>query len=93
MLNLFQEIDGTLPQDQGRLMGTLQQFIDMQPAQQALFQVGKRFGCFLRLSDLQIPGRLAQAEEICRQLGITAENVDAKIIEITQERMRSGLGM
>jgi hypothetical protein len=93
MLNLFQEIDGTLPQDKERLMDVLQGFIDMPPAHQALFQVGKRFGYFWRLSDMQIPGRLAQVEEICRRLGITPENIDDKIIEMTQEQMRSGRGM
>jgi radical SAM superfamily enzyme YgiQ (UPF0313 family) len=93
MLNLFQEIDGTLPQDKDRLMGILQGFIEMHPAQQALFQVGKRFGYFLKLSDMQIPGRLAHAEEMCRRLGVAPENVDEKIIELTQARMRSGLGM
>jgi hypothetical protein len=93
MLNLFQEIDGNMPQDKERLLGILQNFIDMPPAHQALFQVGKRFGYFWKLSDMQIPGRLAQVEEICRKLGITAENIDEKIIEMTQEQMRSGRGM
>jgi hypothetical protein len=93
MLNLFQEIDGTLPQDRERLMGILQQFIALPRSAQALFQVGKRFGYCWRLSDLEIPGRAAQVEEVCRQLGITPDNVDEKIIELTQAQLRSGLGM
>jgi hypothetical protein len=93
MLNLFQEIDGTLPQDKERLTGILRSFIDMPPAQQALFQFGKRFGYFYHLSDMRIPGRLAQAQEICRRFGVTAKNIDEKVIELTQARMRSGMGM
>jgi hypothetical protein len=89
--NLFQEIDGILPRDKERLSGVLRTFIDMKREQQVLFQVGKRSGYFLRLSDMSIPGRLEQVEEICRQSHITPENADERIHEIVQERMRSGM--
>jgi radical SAM superfamily enzyme YgiQ (UPF0313 family) len=85
MLNLLQEIDGVLPRDKERLMGVLRTFIGMPPEHRSLFQVGKRSGHFLRLSDMDIPGRLAQVEEVCLQLGITPDNVDDKLHEIIQE--------
>ncbi|WP_243689261.1 hypothetical protein [Geotalea toluenoxydans] len=53
--NLFQEIDGTLPQDRSRLADVLRTFIAMDRKQQILFQVGKRAGYFLRLGDMPIP--------------------------------------
>ncbi len=79
MFNLLQEIDGTLPQDRERLLAVVQSFIDLPPERRALFQVGKRFQSFWRLSDMEIPGRRAQAEEVCRKLEVTPENVDEKL--------------
>ena len=91
MFNLLQEIDGTLPQDKERLVAVLQKFINLPPQERACFQVGKRTGHFLNLSDMQIPSRLAQVEEICRQQDITPENVDAKLNAMIQEQMRRGM--
>ena len=91
MFNLFQELDGTLPHDKKRLQEVLRTFIGMAPETRALFQVGKRTGHFVRLSDMAIPGRLAQVEELCREYGITPDNVDEQLHEMVQERMRRGL--
>lgn len=89
--NLLQEIDGRLPDDKQRLLDTLGEFIGMSPHDRTVFQVGKRSGHFVQLSDREIPGRRQQVEEICRQAGITPENVDAQLHEMIQERMRAGL--
>ena len=91
MYNLFQEIDGTLPQDKQMLMGVLQKFIGMEPKKQACFQLGKRLGHFMTLSDMEVPSRLTRVEDICSQAGITPENVDKKINDMIQERMREGM--
>jgi hypothetical protein len=89
--NLLQEIDGIMPRDKERLSEVLRSFIAMPRERQVLFQVGKRSGYFLRLSDMELPGRIAEVEKICRQSGITAENADERIHEIVQERMRNGM--
>lgn len=89
--NLFQEIDGILPNDKGRMMGVLQSFIGMAPADRVLFQLGKRSGYFLRLGDMRIPGRIEQAAQLCGKSGITPENADQKIHDMIQERMRMGM--
>nr|WP_051361396.1 radical SAM protein [Desulfuromonas sp. TF] len=93
MFNLFQEIDGTLPQDKERLLSVPQKFIDMDPEHRMLFQIGKMYRYFWQLSDMQIPGRLAQVEEICRRLEVTPENVDEKINGMIQEGMRTGVSL
>ncbi len=89
--NLFQEIDGVLPNDKGRMMGVLQSFIGMAPADRVLFQLGKRSGYFLRLGDMRIPGRLEQAAQLCGKSGITPDNADQKIHDMIQKRMRMGM--
>ena len=89
--NLLQEIDGTLPHDKQRLLDILHSFIGMPPDERAVFQVGKRTGHFVRLSDMEIPGRRRRVDEICRESGITGENVDELLHSMVQERMRSGM--
>jgi hypothetical protein len=88
MLNLFQEVDGVLPKDKERLVTVLQTFIDMTPEQQMFFQVGKRLGRFQHLRDMQTPERLVQIDDFCSQHGLTPDNVDDKIHEMIQERMK-----
>jgi Mn-dependent DtxR family transcriptional regulator len=65
----------------------------MDPEHRMLFQIGKMYRYFWQLSDMQIPGRLAQVEEICRRLEVTPENVDEKINGMIQEGMRTGVSM
>ena len=89
--NLFQEIDGVLPDDKERLLGVLRSFIGMSPADRVLFQLGKRSGYFLRIGDMRIPGRSEQAAELCRKSEITPDNADQKIHDMIQERMRMGM--
>jgi len=89
--NLLQEIDGTLPRDKQSLLGILRNFIGMTPVDRATFQVGKRSGHFVQLSDMEIPDRRKQVEVICSQSGITPENVDEQLHAMIQERMRRGM--
>lgn len=91
MYNLFQELDGTLPQDQEMLSHVLQTFIAMEPGKQVCFQLGKRLGYFVRIDDMDIPGRLSRLQELCDNAGITPKNVDEKINDMIQERMRAGM--
>jgi hypothetical protein len=91
MLNLFQEVDGVLPQDKENLVNVMQIFIDMTPEQQMFFQVGKRLGHFQRLQDMQSHERLAEIDALCSQHGLTPDNVDDKIHEMIQDRMKMGM--
>jgi len=77
VLNLFPELHGRLPQNKERMTAILHEFLSMEPDRQRLFQVGRRLGVFTRLRDLDNPQQVIQAEQACRQLGVTAENVDA----------------
>jgi len=89
--NLLQEIDGKLPDYRQHLLGILRTFIGMAPHDRAVFQVGKRSGHFVRLGDMEIPSRRKQVEELCRQSGITPDNVDEQLHGMIQERMRRGM--
>ncbi|MDY6793509.1 MAG: radical SAM protein [Thermodesulfobacteriota bacterium] len=84
ILNLFEEIDGVLPDDRDYMTGVIQNFLSLDPNHRALYQVGRRLGIFSRLSDMDSPRRFARAEKTCSELNITLENVD----EIIDEMMK-----
>lgn len=82
ILNLFEEIDGRLPEDKPAMLAVIDGFLNLPPTRQTLFQVGRRLGVLNRLSDLDSPRRTAKVEDFCRANGITSENVEAVIEEI-----------
>ena len=82
ILNLFQDLEGKLPGDKGRMLDIVHRFLAMDPERQCVYQVGRRFGFFSGLKDMESPRRLAKAEKACRQFGITPENVDEVIDEL-----------
>ncbi len=84
ILNLFEEVQGVLPDDKEYMTGVIQKFLSMDPKHQCLYQVGRRLGIFSRLSDMDSSRRFARAEKTCNELNITPENVD----EIIDELMR-----
>ena len=85
ILNLFQEVEGKLPEDQSLMMKPIQTFLSMDPEQQTIYIVGRRLGFFSKLSDMQSAHRLKRAENACRELGITPENAD-KVVEELMKR-------
>jgi len=82
ILNLFQEVEGSLPHDKERMEAVIHSFLEMEPERRCVYQVGRRMGFFSCLSDMESPQRLSRAEKACQQLGITPENVDEVIDEL-----------
>ena len=82
ILNLFQNLEGKLPGDKENMLDIVRRFLAMTPDRQCVYQVGRRFGFFSRLSDMENPRRLERAEKACKQFGITPENVDEVIDEL-----------
>lgn len=82
ILNLFQEVEGTLPGDKERMTGALKTFLDLPPSEQCIYQVGRRLGLFRTLADLSSPQRRRKAESVCREHGVTPDNVDRIIDDL-----------
>ncbi len=82
ILNLFENLEGVLPGDKARMLEVIGTFLAMDPERQCIYQVGRRLGFFSHLGDMESPKRLAKAEETCRRLEITPENVDEAIYEL-----------
>ena len=57
MLNLLQELEGSLPRDRDRLTALLDEYLSWPRDDQARFAVGVRLGLFRRLADYADPAR------------------------------------
>jgi len=84
ILNLFEDVEGTLPRDKEKIINVLRTFLDMPSKNQITYQIGRRLGIFSRLSDMQNNQRFENAEKACISLGITPENVDKVVDELMQ---------
>jgi len=82
ILNLFQDLEGKLPEDKEKILDMLRRFLAMTPDRQCIYQVGRRLGFFSGLLDMQNPRRLERAEKACKNFGITPENVDGMVDEL-----------
>ena len=82
ILNLFQELEGRLPEDKPAMMKPIQDFLAMDSERQTLYIVGRRLGIFSKLSDMQSVRRFNRAEKACLELGITPQNVAAVADEL-----------
>ncbi len=80
--NLLPEVEGALPQDQGRMLAAVEKFLSLNQDEQMVYQVGRRTGIFGDLEDLQDPGRRRLAEETIWKNRITPENVDDLMAEL-----------
>jgi radical SAM superfamily enzyme YgiQ (UPF0313 family) len=82
ILNLFQEVEGRLPEDKAAMTAVIRRFLDLAPEDQVIYQVGRRLGLFSRLADMDRPNRRARAAQACQLYGIDAGNVDRTIDEL-----------
>ena len=84
ILNLFEEVDGVLPDDRARMIAVIERFLAMAPEEQVLYQIGRRTGIFRRLDDCRDPGLRRQAQRYVEQWMVTPENVDRICDQLVQ---------
>lgn len=53
ILNLLEEIEGTLPQDKERILAVIDTFLLLPRREKLIFQLGRRKGIYRKISDLQ----------------------------------------
>jgi hypothetical protein len=84
ILNLFADLEGTLPQDKERMIDILRTFLAMAPEQQKLYQIGRRIGVFSSLDDMENPHRMTRAEKAYKRVLENGEDID----RVTDELMK-----
>ena len=82
ILNLFQEVEGRLPQDQESMTAPIRTFLAMEPEEQMLYTVGRRTGIFNRLADINKPELRNHAERALMAHRVTLENIDSWAAEM-----------
>jgi len=82
ILNLFQEVEGRLPQDRVKMTAPIRAFLNMPPREQMLYMVGRRTGIFTRLADLDDRALRGHAEKVLVAHRVTLENVETWAAEM-----------
>jgi hypothetical protein len=85
ILNLFQEVEGRLPEDRERMTAPIREFLAMQPDEQLLYLVGRRTGIFSRLEDLNDPELRQHAEKARAAHQVTLGNVEVFTAEMMKQ--------
>lgn len=76
ILNLFPEVEGTLPECKDRMTAVLKRFLAMNRRERFLYQLGRRLGIFTCLADLEDPVLVEEARNEALERGATPDNVD-----------------
>ena len=76
ILNLFEDLGGAVNEEKEKMLTILRTFLSMEPERRCLYQVGRRRGIFSGLGDMDNSMRVSKVERICKEHGITPENVD-----------------
>jgi biotin synthase-like enzyme len=82
ILNLFQEVEGQLPDDRERITAPIRRFLAMPAEEQLLYRIGRRAGIFSRLEDLYDPVLAGQAEMVRNAHGVNIGNIEAFTAEM-----------
>jgi hypothetical protein len=85
ILNLFEDLEGRLPEDGERMLATVRGFLSLDIQERCLYQVGRRYGLFRGITDLADPHRRAHAQRLAASLGATPDTIDA-IVDRQVER-------
>ncbi|MDA3787325.1 MAG: radical SAM protein [Desulfobacula sp.] len=82
ILNLFETINGKLPEDKEKMIGIIDQFFEFEPEKRVLYQVGRRMGFFRGPDDMDTSPHLERVKQACIHYGVTPQNVDSVIGEL-----------
>jgi hypothetical protein len=82
ILNLFQDVEGDMPDDREAMCGKIREFLAMDPTEKMHYQVGRRLGLFHGIGGMKDSAHMKRVEATCRQYAITPENVDDVINQL-----------
>jgi len=84
ILNLFQEVEGRLPEEKQRITQPIRNFLTLDAETKLLYLVGRRCGIFSRLSDLEDAELRRHAEKALVAHQVNWNNVDDWAAEMMQ---------
>ncbi len=84
ILNLLPEVDGHLPNEKGKILNIIDEFLSLDSAAQAQYQLGRRVGILQGLKDLHDSDKMQRVIQIYDSRGISPDNID----DITSQLMQ-----
>jgi hypothetical protein len=86
IMNLLEEISGTLPDDKQKMLAVVDRYFALPEAERLTYKVGRWGGVYRRLEDLEDPVLRAKVEEAIRQLNLEEPGqVDIVIKEMADQ--------
>ncbi len=82
ILNLFETINGKLPEDKEKMIAIIDRFFELALEDRVLYQIGRRMGFFRGPEDMEDSPHLDRVKQACRYYGVTPVNVDSVIDEL-----------
>lgn len=79
MMNLLEEVEGSMPADRGRILSVIDRYLGMSVDDRESFIIGRRLGLYRLLSDF---GRDGQVEAVKSELKSRFGSVDAAVLEL-----------
>ena len=76
ILNLLPELEGRFPEDKGKMITILNEFLNLPSQEKLIFQVGRRMGLFDNLSERMDIKKRAVVERVIKQYDISNENIE-----------------
>jgi hypothetical protein len=64
------------------MLGIVKRFLELDPTERMLYQVGRRMGLFRTLDDLNSATKRHHVKNACDRAGISPENVEEAIDEL-----------
>ncbi|MBW2654141.1 MAG: radical SAM protein [Deltaproteobacteria bacterium] len=82
ILNLFETIDGKLPEDKEKMINIIDRFFELEPEKRVLYQIGRRMGFFRGPDDMDDSPYLEKVKQACDLYRVTPDNVDMVIDDL-----------
>ena len=79
ILNLFETINGKMPEDKEKMINIIDRFFELEPEKRVLYQIGRRMGFFRGPEEIDDSPHLESVKQACDHYGVTPENVDSVI--------------
>ncbi len=79
IMNLLEDVEGTMPGDKGKMLGVIDRFLAMPNDDKEIFIIGRRLGRFRTLDDFHPDGELAAVR---KKLIDAFGSIDAGMLEI-----------
>ncbi|MCK5163993.1 MAG: radical SAM protein [Desulfobacula sp.] len=82
ILNLFETVNGKMPEDKEKMIGIIDGFFELDPEKRILYQIGRRMGFFRGPDEMDGSPHLERVKQACDLYGVTPENVDLVIDDL-----------